>query len=142
RYSGLLVLRSTSNVLPRERVLAERLPPHRLYRDVPDAVHRADLVDREDVGMVQGRRRARFLLEAREPIRVLRRRAAENLDRDRAAQGKVAGAVHLTHAARAQLLGDLVVPEPPLTDEVEGRWLAHAPPVEFSRRNQHTTLRP
>src|SRR5439155_3125492 len=55
---------------------------------------------------------------------------------------KVAGAVHLPHAARAQLLGDLVVPEPPLTDEVEGRWLAHAPPVEFSRRNQHTTLRP
>src|SRR5439155_27163949 len=104
------------------------LPSPQPERGDPGAVHGAVRGGGEDVGMVQGGRGAPFRPEAPEPIRVLRRRAAENLDRDRAAQGQVAGAVHLTHAARAQLLGDLVVPEPPLTDEVEGRWLAHAPP--------------
>ena len=130
--------------------LAQRLSLHQLHRDVADAVRGADLVDRHDVGVVEGRGRARLLLEARQPVRIPGGRAAEHLDRDRAPEREVAGTVDVAHAARTELLGDLVVPEAPPPDEVDGRWLAHATPVKsldgFSGLNslteQHSTPRP
>ena len=106
--------------------LAERPSLHQLHRDVPDVVHRPDLVDRHDVRVVEGGGGARLLLEAGEPFRVRAGGAAEHLDRDRASQGEVPRAVDLTHAARAELpLEDLVAAEPSLLDQVDGRGLAH-----------------
>ena len=52
--------------------LAQRLALEQLRDDVRRAVVRADVVDREDVRMVQRRGRARFLLEAAQPIGVRR----------------------------------------------------------------------
>ena len=52
--------------------------------------------------MVQRGEHPRFALEAREPIRVARDRARQDLDRDVAPELRVARAVHLAHAARAE----------------------------------------
>ena len=60
----------------------------------------AEVEDREDVGVVERRGRARFLLEARQPLGVGDARR-HDLDRDVAAKPRVAGAVDLAHAAGA-----------------------------------------
>jgi hypothetical protein len=52
----------------RERQLAQSLPLHELHGDVRDAIGLPDFVDRDDVGVVQGRRRARLLLEPGETV--------------------------------------------------------------------------
>ena len=53
-------------------------------------------------GMIQRREHPRLALEAREPIRVARERARQDLDRDVAPELRVARPVHLAHAARAE----------------------------------------
>ena len=52
--------------------------------------------------MVQRGEHPRLALEAREPIRIARQRARQDLDRDVAPELRVVRAVHLTHAARAE----------------------------------------
>ena len=70
-----------------------------------------EAVDRADVGMVQRREHPRLALEAREPIRVARERARQDLDRDVAPELRVARAVHLAHAARAEQRLQLIAAE-------------------------------
>ena len=62
----------------------------------------ADVVDREDVGMVEAARRLGFLLEAQQPIGIVRERRRQDLDRDVAPELVVSGAVDLSHAASAR----------------------------------------
>ena len=50
----------------------------------------------------------RLALEAREALGVLRERGGQRLDRDVAPEPRVAGAIHLAHAARAERRDDLV----------------------------------
>ena len=57
--------------------LSQGLSLDELHRNERGPVRLADLVDRDDVGMVQGRGRARFLLEARQALGVARERCAE-----------------------------------------------------------------
>ena len=57
--------------------------------------------------MVQRGNRARLALEA-DPIVDARERAGENLQRDRAIEPGVAGAIDLAHAAVADGRGDLI----------------------------------
>ena len=59
----------------------------------------ADLVDRDDVRVVQGRGGARLLLEAGEPARVLRKLFGKDLQRHLAAQAQVGGNVNLAHTS-------------------------------------------
>ena len=59
--------------------LAKRLPFEQLHDRMRDAAVGADVVERQDVGMVDGRDRARFALESRQRIRVAGERAAEAL---------------------------------------------------------------
>ena len=73
---------------------------------------RADVVDRDQVRVVERPRRARFLLEAAQAIRVLGEGGGEDLDGDVAAEPRVFGAVDLTHPARADGGEDLVGPYP------------------------------
>ena len=58
--------------------------------------------------MVQRRGRAGLLLESVQTIDVGRERAGQNLDRNVAAEPRVARAVHFTHPARAECGQDLV----------------------------------
>jgi hypothetical protein len=58
--------------------------------------------------MVQRRKHLGFALETRETLRVLRDSGRKNLDRYVAIQLRVPGAVHLSHATRAEGRKDLV----------------------------------
>ncbi len=58
--------------------------------------------------MVQRRNRARFLFETPQSVGIMRQRLWQHLDRDITPQPRVACAVHLAHAARAQRRLDLV----------------------------------
>ncbi len=62
--------------------------------------------------MVEGRGGERFLLEAAEPLLVLRDALGKHLDRDLAAQPRVARPIHLAHAARAEGREDFVRAQP------------------------------
>ena len=57
-----------------------------------------EAVDRRDVRVIQRREGLRFTLEAREPIRVVRERLGQDLDRDVAIQLRVARPEDLPHA--------------------------------------------
>src|ERR1035441_2185589 len=64
-------------------------------------VLRANVVDRHQVGMVQGADNAGFLLKAAQTIRVRRERLRENLNGNDTLQSSVARTVDFSHAARA-----------------------------------------
>jgi hypothetical protein len=83
-----------------------------LHHQVATEIESADIVDRHDVGVVEGRGGACFALEAGEPFGVRRPVAAEHLDRHRAAEPQVAGTVDLPHAARAHERDQLVGCDP------------------------------
>ena len=59
-----------------------------------------DVVDRDDVGMIQARRRLRFQEETPAPVGVSSF-GREDLERDDAVEPNVARTVHLSHAAGA-----------------------------------------
>ena len=88
--------------------LAQRLAFEELRDDVRRAVVFAEVVDREDAGMVQRRRRARLLLEPAQPVGVLRERRRQHLDRHLAVQPRVPRPIDLPHPARAERRQDLV----------------------------------
>ena len=54
------------------------------------------------------RRRERFTLEAREPLRVLGERIGQDLDRHLTTEAGVGGAIDRAHAPFANLRGDVV----------------------------------
>src|SRR5205807_3152800 len=61
-----------------------------------------ETVDPADVGMIERGEHPRFALEAREPIRVARKRMRQDLDRDVAPKLRVSSAVDLAHAAHTE----------------------------------------
>ncbi len=81
--------------------LAQRLALEQLRDDVGCTLVSADVVDREDVGMVQHPGRACFLLEAAQSIGIRRKRAGQDLDRDIASEPRVFGAIDFPHSAGA-----------------------------------------
>ena len=72
--------------------VAQRLAMQDFADDVRRALVRADVVDREDVGVIQRRRGARFLLEATQAVGVGRVGGRKNLDGDVAPEPLVARA--------------------------------------------------
>ena len=97
----------------------ERLALHVLHDQERPPVHLAHVVQRADVGMAQARHQLRLAAEALEVLGLLGVRA-QHLERDRAVEAAVAGAVHLAHAARAQQAQDLVGSEPRAVGQ--GHW--------------------
>ena len=100
------------NLSHRQRCLlqkrAQGVPLDVLHHDVRrSARHGADLVDRDDVGMVQGRGGPCLLPEAREALGTVGKSLREELDGDIAVQVAVAGAVHFAHTPDAEQLEDL-----------------------------------
>ena len=69
----------------------------------------ADVVNGADIGMVQGRGRLRFALEAAEGLRIFGYIFGKELQRDEAVQSRVFGLVNHTHAAATEHLNDSVV---------------------------------
>ncbi len=92
--------------------LAQRLPLEKLGDDIRRAVDRADVVDGRDVGVIQGPGRPRLLFEPPQPIRVLRQRLGQDLDRHLSPEPRVPRPVHLAHPARSEGRNDLVRTEP------------------------------
>src|SRR5262245_45558580 len=69
----------------------------------------ADLVNGEDVGMVETRRRARFLLEPADALLILREGGGQKLERDLATQPRVFGQINSAHPTRADQRERLIV---------------------------------
>ena len=89
--------------------VGERLAGDVLHHHVILIVHREDVVDGDDVGMIQAACRARFPDKAPPAVRIRHRGAGENLDRHLAIEARIARFEDLSHAARAQPLDDLVM---------------------------------
>ena len=69
----------------------------------------ADVVDRADVGMIQGRGSLRLALEAAEGLRIARDVVGQELHGDETVKARVLGLVHHAHSAATQFLDDAVV---------------------------------
>ena len=76
-----------------------------------DAVFFLEIMDYCSVGMIQRRENSRFTLETRNAVVVVAEGFGKELDGDTAAQPRVGGLIHVSHAARSQVARDLVVCE-------------------------------
>ena len=81
--------------------LAEVLALDELHGHEVDAVGIADLVDRDDVRVVERRRRARLALETAHALLVLGEAHRQQFQRRLAVQRDVLGEINLAHATRA-----------------------------------------
>ena len=90
------------------QVLAAYVP----HRDVQDAVGLAGLEDRDDVRVVDGGRGLRLPFEPAAEDVVAGQFGGEQLERDRAVQAQVTGAVDDGHAAAPDLVLDPVAGDP------------------------------
>ena len=81
----------------------------------------ADVEDRQQVGMRQRRDRARLLGEPGQPVGIVGGAARQDLDRHVAAEPRIASAIDLAHAARADRRDDLVGAESGTGREGHGR---------------------
>ena len=86
----------------------EGLAVDQLHRDIGDAVRLAHVVDRGDVGMAQRAGRARLSQETLAQVGMARVVGLQDLDRDRAADVRIAGAVYVGHRALAEAALDTV----------------------------------
>ena len=97
------------------RDLPQRRPFDELHRDVAVVADDAGLVDRDDVRVIEAEARRRFAQQAIDRVAVApvagavdHERAANDLQRDVAAEPRIVRAIHLAHAARAKLAEDVV----------------------------------
>jgi len=91
-----------------EKQFAESVSLHQFHRDVVGGAVLPEFVDRDDIGMVEGRRGTRFSLEALQPIRVSGECRGKNFNGEIAAEASIPCAVDFAHAASAQQRFDLV----------------------------------
>jgi hypothetical protein len=85
-----------------------RREPKRLEDERAHAVRLLEAVDAPDVRVVERREQLGFAAEARRAHRVVREGVRQDLERDFAAELRVAGAVDDAHAAGAERADDLV----------------------------------
>ena len=100
------------NLLSRERALrqavSQRLPLQKLHNQEVDAILMADIMQSANVGMVQRRYGAGFVVETLPGLGIAGQMTREDFDRDGAVQASVLGAIHLAHAAGADGRKDFV----------------------------------
>ena len=85
-------------------------PVDQLHHQRAHALGVLEAVDLRDVRMIERREDLRFALEAGETIGIVGEDVRKDLDRDVALQLRVARAIDLAHAARAERSDDLVTP--------------------------------
>ena len=73
-----------------------------------DDVAIAHIVDGDDIGMIQRGDGARFEFEALAAHGIVGHVGRQDLQRDVASEARIAGAIHFTHAARAEGRDDFV----------------------------------
>ncbi len=88
--------------------LSQRLAFQQLGGDVKHAALGTGIVDDHDVGVIERRRRAPFLLEPANAVGIAGESSRKNLQRNLTTQPRIASAVHLAHAARADRRKNLV----------------------------------
>ena len=93
---------------PRGEALAQCLALEQLEDEVGRVALETDVEHREDVGVVERSRRSGLVREAAHPHGVGLSVGGDHLDRDFAANPRVAGAVDLARAPRAERRQDLV----------------------------------
>src|SRR5581483_10150614 len=81
--------------------LAKRLAFEQLQHDVERIAGRAEVVHGDEVRMIEEAEGARLLLESRDDLRVAGGCGGQELDGDFARELRIARAIDLTHAARA-----------------------------------------
>jgi hypothetical protein len=89
--------------------MLQRLAFQQLHADEGPPLVRVDVVDRADVGVVEGRGRAGLALEALEGLVAREQPLRQKLERHPTAETGVLGLVDDAHPAAAQLLEDAVV---------------------------------
>ena len=119
--------------------LGERLSFDELQHEEVRPLIRIETVDGGDMGMVQGGQRLGFAFKAREALRIAAEACRQHLDRDFVAELGVGGAVHLTHAAFAELGGDPVVGER-VADHFQGQTFPKSRSLERGRTQRLSAL--
>jgi hypothetical protein len=89
----------------------QSLAVEKFHRDEGFAVRFANIVNRADVGMVQGGGGLGFSLETREGLRIFRDVVWQEFQRDETVQADVLGFVHDAHASAAEAFQDAIVGE-------------------------------
>jgi hypothetical protein len=89
-------------------LLRERLALDQLHHQIVGLTLAADVVERADVRVVEARDRARLALEAGADLGVVDEVRRKHLDRDFAAEPRIARAIDLAHAAGAERGEDFV----------------------------------
>ena len=87
---------------------AQRAADEQLGDEIGRAGISSEAVDGEDVGVVKAAGGLRLLLKTPQTVRVARDVWRQNLDRDFAIEGGLAGAVDLTHASGAKWAEDFI----------------------------------
>ena len=88
--------------------LAQRLAVDEFGHQEARAVVIADLVNRQDVRVIERRRRPRFVQETAQSFRIAAQLRPQYLERDRSPERRVDGLVDLAHPAGAEQAQDLV----------------------------------
>ena len=111
--SGRDLLRVVDHAADRQGAAPEDRPQlpafEQLGHDERRTLMGADVVDGQDIGVIQRRGRARFLLESLKARLVRGHFTRQDFDRDIPPEPAVVGAVDLTHAARAYFGADLIL---------------------------------
>ena len=89
----------------------ERLAFDQLHGDEVDVVGFLDRIDGHDVGVIERGDGASLALEAGEAVGIASHRGGQNFERDIAAELGVGGAIHFSHAARAERCLDFIKTE-------------------------------
>ena len=93
---------------PAQEPLRQRLTLDQFHHQGPDAVRLFEAEDRGDVRVMELGQDLRFALESSKPFGVFGIRRGKDLDGHLPVELGVGGAIHLAHAAFAELGGDLV----------------------------------
>src|SRR4029077_5191582 len=88
--------------------LLQRLAFQKLYDEIVHPLLVADVIEMTNIGMRQRGNSTGFALETLLRLEVVRKVSGQNLDRDTTVEAGIAGAIHFSHPARAELRDDLV----------------------------------
>src|SRR5262249_30221734 len=91
------------------QAFAQGLPGEQFHHRERDALVRAHVEDRDEVGVREGRQRLGLPLEAHQGLRRASEAFRQHLDGYVPIQSSIAGAVHLAHPPRPERGEDLVV---------------------------------
>ena len=88
---------------------AKRLAVNELGRDEMLPIRFADVINRDDIGMIERRDAPRFPLKALQTVFVPRKPGRDNLERELAAEPQILGEIHLAHPARPEVGQNAIV---------------------------------